>query len=177
MLLSKGIIPDTITFWPSEFQSLFFWMLLSKCCAGDILPGGSGGFNPYFSGCFSLSSCSVSSQYHVFGFNPYFSGCFSLRRDAPSSRMRRRESFNPYFSGCFSLRFDIVYPFPLSVPGFNPYFSGCFSLSKCCSVYLIWIQSFNPYFSGCFSLRRYQLHLYGQIGIRVSILIFLDASL
>ena len=43
------------------------------------------------------------------GFNPYFSGCFSL-----SSHQHLKsciqESFNPYFSGCFSLRIPARQP-------------------------------------------------------------------
>ena len=53
MLLSKT--PEYVVklmVW--KFQSLFFWMLLSKLTAGDIGKQ-IGCFNPYFSGCFSLS--------------------------------------------------------------------------------------------------------------------------
>ena len=38
------------------------------------------------------------------GFNPYFSGCFSLSPNIRISVRRCQKSFNPYFSGCFSLR-------------------------------------------------------------------------
>ena len=64
------------------------------------------------------------------GFNPYFSGCFSLRRMSPGNATDMHiHSFNPYFSGCFSLRLD-DYACGGDDMGFNPYFSGCFSLRK-----------------------------------------------
>ena len=37
-----------------RFQSLFFWMLLSKAVHNAIGMANDMSFNPYFSGCFSL---------------------------------------------------------------------------------------------------------------------------
>ena len=39
------------------------------------------------------------------GFNPYFSGCFSLSVSVDSITIGGNACFNPYFSGCFSLSF------------------------------------------------------------------------
>ena len=107
MLLSKTRVWCR-DFRHPRFQSLFFWMLLSKHLVG---PGGTSstsvGFNPYFSGCFSLSYLLiVLLVLLVMCFNPYFSGCFSLRYRTKSSTDARIARFNPYFSGCFSLRRD-----------------------------------------------------------------------
>ena len=54
MLLSK-LSPASVFFrlLRGKFQSLFFWMLLSKSAAAPQ-PSQQHGFNPYFSGCFSL---------------------------------------------------------------------------------------------------------------------------
>ena len=115
-----------------EFQSLFFWMLLSKPdgVCGLLQLVGVDGFNPYFSGCFSLSvSRAPDAGRREPGFNPYFSGCFSLRlRPVVSATVE--PGFNPYFSGCFSLSARNSAPTNPADIGFNPYFSGCFSLSS-----------------------------------------------
>ena len=57
MLLSKPVPVFPAFFGKWRFQSLFFWMLLSKLPDTPIviLEVGSS-FNPYFSGCFSLSA-------------------------------------------------------------------------------------------------------------------------
>ena len=187
---------------PSMFQSLFFWMLLSKTIMVHMRPWRKIlRFNPYFSGCFSLRR--VEKYLHLqilLSFNPYFSGCFSLRKVSADIGIRPISSFNPYFSGCFSLRPGIRLE-GTQMWRFNPYFSGCFSLRfnselRC---YAQW--GFNPYFSGCFSLSRgiydpllFALMLFQSLFFwmllskdidvsrdldprNVSILIFLDASL
>ena len=80
-----------------QFQSLFFWMLLSKLESVAVTAGSTPtSFNPYFSGCFSLSSGRGSSPGQIHCFNPYFSGCFSLREKVLSS---------PHLDGTFQSLF------------------------------------------------------------------------
>ena len=43
------------------FQSLFFWMLLSKKDDVELLYDNDTRFNPYFSGCFSLSTTATAA--------------------------------------------------------------------------------------------------------------------
>ena len=64
------------------FQSLFFWMLLSKESIGDFRELLGERFNPYFSGCFSLrgQTAPIAVSQTSQSFNPYFSGCFSLSK-------------------------------------------------------------------------------------------------
>ena len=128
MLLSKYMDPNKVR-QTVMFQSLFFWMLLSKQAV--------------------LRSC---PRYSAIGFNPYFSGCFSLRC--------------VWSAGAA----------PISAGGFNPYFSGCFSLSKvsvCAGAWLDWFQSL--FFWMLLSKVWYRCREGELLG--VSILIFLDASL
>ena len=88
-----------------EFQSLFFWMLLSKPNTGISGIFQQGGFNPYFSGCFSLRGCVrvrilLLRRFQSLFFWMLLSKLFCPLHQAGVSR----QSFNPYFSGCFSLR-------------------------------------------------------------------------
>ena len=53
MLLSKVRVEQRRPI-QHRFQSLFFWMLLSKSAFPQPGKSGKVGFNPYFSGCFSL---------------------------------------------------------------------------------------------------------------------------
>ena len=138
----------------TQFQSLFFWMLLSKVvllCLGAIR-GLS--FNPYFSGCFSLSLPDNDVYIRVCSWFQSLFFWMLLSKNATSLRLKSSFlGFNPYFSGCFSL--SIQYHRPIQD------YNYCF----------------NPYFSGCFSLRQFNIfHRFRKI-CRVSILIFLDASL
>ena len=157
------------------FQSLFFWMLLSKCRVGHA-DSQRGWFQSLFF--WMLLSKPVWRRLHhrpKESFNPYFSGCFSLRLHHPR-RHTWHTRFNPYFSGCFSLRRFLQHDTDCWDAGFNPYFSGCFSLSLRRIVVGVDPAGFNPYFSGCFSLRLWLLQVL-PLPQAVSILIFLDASL
>ena len=129
MLLSK-LCARTHEVRIAMFQSLFFWMLLSKLhLPEDVVP--------------TVLVC----------FNPYFSGCFSLRHEQQQRQPYQHQCFNPYFSGCFSLsRMSACIPF-CKIHEFQSLFFWML-LSKCLDPRCIIpvIASFNPYFSGCFSL-------------------------
>ena len=134
MLLSKYESEQPIGSADLRFQSLFFWMLLSKLmisiCVRYLL---FVSFNPYFSGCFSLSIQNIKSKItRTSSFNPYFSGCFSLRLNTNGSFDARIFLFQSlFFWMLLSKRMYILVPVRLCGLSFNPYFSGCFSLSQC----------------------------------------------
>ena len=54
------------------FQSLFFWMLLSKAHRSDSTAQQPACFNPYFSGCFSLSAGDGATGGYYRGFQSLF---------------------------------------------------------------------------------------------------------
>ena len=155
MLLSKfHILADVI--FPILFQSLFFWMLLSKLCSSRLsLLMLSLCFNPYFSGCFSLRFTWTRTKCGKLScFNPYFSGCFSLRKHLVVEEYRHACRFQSLFFWMLLSKLDLlVYLGGIRGRSFNPYFSGCFSLSVLMQhLHCYRSISFNPYFSGCFSL-------------------------
>ena len=167
-------------------------------------PNSRRSFNPYFSGCFSLSSVFILYRVCVRAVDMFQSLFFWMllsKSGISSGSWPGKRGFNPYFSGCFSLRSGIYASEQTCSSGFNPYFSGCFSLSATTIIMLATVGCFNPYFSGCFSLSQtgdiryldtlflfqslffWMLHskffpfLHFLLFFRVSILIFLDASL
>ena len=153
MLLSKS---DKLSYTLSttyKFQSLFFWMLLSK---SDQRPCGNrrlDGFNPYFSGCFSLSGTSMCPAVLI---RAMFQSLFfwmllskTLRR---ASNVFSEIGFNPYFSGCFSLSHVLIPDAVVCVVTFQSLF--------------FWMLLSKAGIPPCFLGK-----------MEVSILIFLDASL
>ena len=137
------------------------------------------------------------------GFNPYFSGCFSLSRNANPDNQWYQGSFNPYFSGCFSLRYChclVIIPGMMmfqslffwmllsktagttesrtkSTIRFNPYFSGCFSLSPCRHHPDLCSCGFQSLFFWMLLSKTTSQAICAKTTYTVSILIFLDASL
>ena len=64
------------------------------------------------------------------GFNPYFSGCFSLSGDQRRRNGIQRRRFQSLF---FWMLLSKTSDFPClggMLTSFNPYFSGCFSLRR-----------------------------------------------
>ena len=154
MLLSKfcRVFPVELCFM---FQSLFFWMLLSKVTYTFDTGAGYTGFQSLFfwmllSKCIALRTRTGASRR---GFNPYFSGCFSLRLRNPACFLRKRVLFQSLFFWMLLSKFR---PHPLDVFGVR--FQSLFFwmlLSKqhvSATMMIQHVRSFNPYFSGCFSL-------------------------
>ena len=141
-------------------------MTWTKCCC----------FNPYFSGCFSLSFVYSNIGFTHYSFNPYFSGCFSLRL-----ALHAVGRYPPVFQSLFfwmllSKLVDIpmiLYSYPLC---FNPYFSGCFSLRWRMCFQRCPLPKFQSLFFWMLLSKFTALYQHFTV-LRVSILIFLDASL
>ena len=128
MLLSKPTRAFGVLLTYVRFQSLFFWMLLSKLPAAPPFPAFPMCFNPYFSGCFSLSlSRCIYVWLDLCCFNPYFSGCFSLSVLVYETLPKNVKFQSLFFWMLLSKPHPRAAHFARS--GFNPYFSGCFSLS------------------------------------------------
>ena len=140
------------------FQSLFFWMLLSKVAwwSPPLTPPSC--FNPYFSGCFSLSLlCLFLSVRPDLCFNPYFSGCFSLSSAAAPVGFALSPGFQSLFF--WMLLSKIHHGQWVTFPEKFQSLFFWMLLSKWGDSVRISTgdkASFNPYFSGCFSLRQLQ---------------------
>ena len=159
------------------FQSLFFWMLLSKLgidTYSTMFTEPS--FNPYFSGCFSLRSIDTGLKGEVIKFQSLFFWML-LSKDASAMPSEMAcESFNPYFSGCFSLtcRYRSVFSFSMAFQSL--FFWMLLSNSGNTSQ----LSCFTSLFQSLFfwMLLSNDNHFRSSPDILVvSILIFLDASL
>ena len=131
-------------------------------------------FNPYFSGCFSLSTIQEHIQTMEQCFNPYFSGCFSLSCRTTSTSNRPNWFQSLFFWMLLSKPVCACNRARVSTEFQSLFFWMLLSKILCRYVLCPTLPRFNPYFSGCFSLSQGLCPLEGS---GVSILIFLDASL
>ena len=139
-------------------------------------------FNPYFSGCFSLSEEVADILFQEY--NKLFQSLFfwMLLSKSPgmySPAVGLNFVFQSLFFWMLLSKHGLTAARRSGLSGFNPYFSGCFSLRLARAVFgLFIIQLFQSLFfwmllsKGCLRLPLQAWCL--QV---VSILIFLDASL
>ena len=154
MLLSNCLLPQCYIIHSLLFQSLFYWMLLSNL---QVYPS-EGMRITVFQSLFYWMLLSNLLVWAIFGgrwwgcFNPCFIGCYSLTR----------------VLGCIS--------------GGNWKFQSLFywmllSNWMCTCFLRLWLVCFNPCFIGCYSLTKLDTIGFGNLRNHVSILVLLDVTL
>ncbi len=160
----------------SEFQSLFFWKILSHSIPRQYLIGLFLCFNPCFSGRSSLilRASGLPFRWRRVSILVFLEDPLSLSLIALPERSVR--SFNPCFSGRSSLISELLNFLSCSLYGFNPCFSGRSSLIHHTGNLPRWWKVFQSLFFWKI-LSHKPSRLPGQRPRRVSILVFLEDPL